>query len=151
MEKVRVSEVNDVLSPASVKRCVGDALGTDGVAINYYELAPGESFSNTLHAHFDQEEVFYILEGTATFETDQGTVKVNAGSAIRFEPGEYQHGHNTIEEHVVGLVIAAPKESQQGSMQCPTCEARESPDVDRTMNAIIFRCAECGGEINRMT
>jgi mannose-6-phosphate isomerase-like protein (cupin superfamily) len=44
-------------------------LDTSDLAINYYALALGETLLNGLHIHLDQGEAFYILEGTATFET----------------------------------------------------------------------------------
>jgi len=36
--------------------------------MNYVELAPGDAFPGGLHTHGDQEEVFYVLSGIATFE-----------------------------------------------------------------------------------
>jgi uncharacterized cupin superfamily protein len=44
------------------------ALDATSVAINRYRLAPGEEFPGGLHAHADQEEVFVVLEGEATFD-----------------------------------------------------------------------------------
>lgn len=151
MKHVKVCEVGNRKSPATIKRAVGDTLGIEGFALNYFELEPRETFSNTLHTHFDQEEVFYVLEGTATFETDEGQFSVDAGEVVRFEPGEYQKGSNSTDERVVAIVLGAPKESQEASLECPSCGARESPDVERTDDAVIFECAACGNEINRMT
>lgn len=47
-------------------------LGVTDLAINYYELKPGDSFAFASHDHETQEEVFYIQSGTATFETEDG-------------------------------------------------------------------------------
>lgn len=179
MEKVRVEELDRHLSTASLKRPVGEALGIEGFALQYYELGPGETFSTNLHTHLDQEEVFYILEGVATFEVDEetteadeetagideekvgtdeettgadgGSVAVAAGEAIRFSPGEYQHGRNDTDERVVGLAMGAPRDSTEGRIECPTCGAREQPDVEWTddRTAIVYGCPACGAEINR--
>jgi len=64
-------------------------LGTEHVAMNYFELAPGDAFAGGVHAHGDQEEVFYVLSGTATFEVgpERERVDVEAGELIRFAPG----------------------------------------------------------------
>jgi uncharacterized cupin superfamily protein len=155
MERVDAEDADDAidhLSTASVKRPLGDALGIEGFAMNYYELEPGESFSTYLHTHLDQEEVFYVLRGTATFETDDGEFDLSAGEAVRFEPGEYQHGFNESDERVAGLALGAPKESEDGRIECPECGAREPPEVEREGGeAIVFGCPDCGAEINRMT
>lgn len=151
MEKVTVNDLDRHLSTASVKRPVGDALGIEGFALHYYELDPGETFSTNLHTHLDQEEIFYILEGTATFETDEGSIEVRAGEAIRFAPGEYQHGRNDTDSRVAGLAMGAPKESEEGRIECPDCGAREAPAVEWTddRSAIVYECQRCGDEINR--
>ena len=44
-------------------------LDTTDLVINYYALALGETLSDGLRTHLDRGEAFYILEGTATFET----------------------------------------------------------------------------------
>lgn len=153
MRKVTVDELDRHLSTASVKRPVGEALGIEGFAMQYYELEPGESFSTSVHTHLDQEEVFYVLDGTATFETDDGSVGVAAGEAIRFAPGEYQHGYNGTESRVAGLAFGAPKESEDGRIECQQCGARAAPAIRWTddRDAIVFDCDECGAEINRQT
>jgi len=87
MEKVTIDEVSELeTNPAeSLRRPIGDTLGTTDVSINHYELAPGESLSGGLHAHHDQEEIFVVLEGTAAFDVgpERDRIDVTAGEAIR--------------------------------------------------------------------
>jgi uncharacterized cupin superfamily protein len=95
MEKVAIDDVDIETSPLgvhSVRRPVSRALGTSDFAMNYFELEPGDSFSGGLHTHHDQEEVFHVQEGTATFEVgrDRETREVAPGECIRFSPGEFQ-------------------------------------------------------------
>jgi hypothetical protein len=60
-------------------------VGTEHVAINHYQVPAGEGLPSGLHAHYDQEEVFVVLAGEATFETlREGEVTVGARAAIRF-------------------------------------------------------------------
>ncbi|MFC6724995.1 cupin domain-containing protein [Halobium palmae] len=97
MERVSAADVEeDSFAGVTVSR-LSDPLGTEDLAINHYRLAPGESFSAGMHTHLDQEEVFYVVEGTATFETEAGEVDVAAGEAVRFAPGDYQTGRNDAE------------------------------------------------------
>jgi uncharacterized cupin superfamily protein len=86
------------------KQALSETLGTTAVSVTRYRLPPGRSLPGGLHAHWDQEGVFVVLSGEATFEClspgkegdsrKGSTVRVGASEAVRFEPGEFQSGHN---------------------------------------------------------
>jgi hypothetical protein len=61
MKKTRIDavEMPPTNSPADVVRPLSAVLETESVALNYFELAPTESFGYAYHRHLDQEEVFY--------------------------------------------------------------------------------------------
>ncbi|AJF25831.1 cupin [Haloarcula sp. CBA1115] len=155
MEKVSLDAVESRMGPASVKRALAGPLGTDAIALNYYELAPGESFGFGYHRHPDQEEVFVVQSGTATFETEDGDVRVGAGEAIRFAPGEWQRGHNEGDERVVALALGAPQEMGDTDMlrHCEECGGRTHNYVEMTddRDALVTRCEECDAETGRFT
>jgi mannose-6-phosphate isomerase-like protein (cupin superfamily) len=92
MEKVGIDDCENAIQPAAVMRRLTEPLGASELAINYYELEPGDSFAFAYHSHEFQEELFCVHRGTATFETATGQVPVSAGEVIRFEPGEFQRG-----------------------------------------------------------
>lgn len=154
MRKIEVADADRVPSPASVRRPLANALGAEYAAINYYELEPGESFAFGYHYHEDQEEVFYILSGTATFETEDGTITVGPNEVLYVAPGEFQQGFNRGEERVVALALGAPKETSGGGevrRDCPECGERTrhrfgSEDEGRTRLTI---CRKCGAETGR--
>lgn len=153
MEKVSIEDVDSWMGPASVKRPVSRALQTDHVAINYYELEPGDTFGFGYHRHPEQEEVFHILEGTATFQTEEGDVDVQAGDAIRFEPGEWQLGRNAGGERVVALALGAPAETSDAEIrkECPDCGERTPASIERAddADALVTVCEDCGAETGR--
>ncbi|SDK79141.1 cupin domain-containing protein [Natronorubrum texcoconense] len=143
------------------RRPLTEPLGTDHVAITRYVLEPGERFSGSVHAHFDQEEVFVVLEGEATFEVipntgDRGIeptdITVAENEVIRFAPGEFQSGRNDGEDRVVALALGAPRDTEDiriaripvledRDVSCPDCEAdhmRISSDEDAD-----FECPDC--------
>lgn len=146
-------------NPASSRRLpVGDALGTTDVSLNYYELEPGDSLSGGLHAHHDQEELFYVLDGTLTFDVtpDRETVTVAAGEAIRFASGEYQEGYNEAPgadpdggERVVALALGAPKgtEDIDSYIFCRECDAETVHTFDVVDEVAVHTCSECGTEL----
>jgi len=155
MERVDVDAVDRVPDSATVKRPLSRALGTTDLALNRYELTPGDSFAYGYHRHTTQEEVFVIESGTVTFETEAGEVEVGAGEAIRFAPGEFQQGTNRGDERVVALAIGAPQSAGEVEIRrhCPACGERTSTTVEVADDdgARVTRCLECGAETGRFT
>ena len=153
MERTAVEDIDSWMSPASVKRSLSTALDAEHLALNYYELEPGESFGFGYHRHADQEELFYVLEGTATFETEDGDLEVGAGEAIRFEPGEWQLGTNEGDGRVVALALGAPADTGETEIvrECPECGERTHVRVEPTedRDALIAVCETCGAETVR--
>jgi mannose-6-phosphate isomerase-like protein (cupin superfamily) len=158
METVTIDEVDNYAGPHDVKRPLSRALGAEDHALNYYELAPGESFAFGYHSHEDQEEVFVVLDGTVTFETAEGTVAVGPGEAVRFAPGESQRGVNAAPEdgegeRVRALAIGAPQDAGQTHVlrECAGCGQRTPADIQRADDgeALVTICLECGLETGR--
>jgi uncharacterized cupin superfamily protein len=137
------------------KRSVADALGCDHLGLNYYELDPGDSFAFAYHSHGRQEEIFYIQEGTATFETEDGPVDVTAGEAIRFDREEFQRGWNRGDERVVALALGAPLEyrTQVKLRDCDSCGERTDNRLERVgadgEEVVVALCQICGEETGR--
>jgi mannose-6-phosphate isomerase-like protein (cupin superfamily) len=160
MERVSIDDIDSYMGPADIKRPLTDALGASDLAINYYELDSGDSFAFGRHRHTEQEEVFYVQQGTVTFETgepdaEHETVTVGPGEAVRFGPGEWQRGVNEGEERVVALALGAPQETGETTVtrECPDCGERTEADVrmadDR--DALVTICKGCSAETGRFT
>lgn len=147
MERVAVADVTPADLGADGRRWrLADALGADAVAVNRYEVPPGGGLPGGLHAHPDQEEVFVVLSGEATFQTFRGVLRVAAGEAIRFAPGEFQSGRNDGESDMAVLAVGAPRESEDTRVPvaCPDC-AR--PDLRLSFgDRLTFVCPDCAGE-----
>lgn len=170
MEKVAIDDVDIEVNPMnvhSVRRPISDALGFSDFAMNYFELEPDESFSGGMHTHHDQEEVFYVQEGTATFETrasqrdaddasgetaseEAGKITVDEGEVIRFEPGDFQTGYNDTDERVVGFAFGAPKSKHdwdqlESLVYCQDCEEEVGHGLELTDEGNFrLTCTECG-------
>lgn len=154
MERVAVDDVENSVQPAAVLKPLTDALGCTDLAVNSYELAPGDSFAFAYHSHDAQEEVFVILEGTATFETEDGEVTIGSNEAVRFAPGELQRGWNRGEERVHAIALGAPLAYEGGEtlVDCPACGERTSHDIvrpDDEPDARAVVCTGCGVEAQR--
>ncbi|WP_255150786.1 cupin domain-containing protein [Halorarius halobius] len=170
MEKVAIDEAPNEPNPLgvnSVRRSLADALGTEDVSLAFYELEPGEQFSGGYHTHHDQEEVFYVVDGEATFEVgpppesddvaDQEAsedVTVGAGELIRFPPGQFQCGRNESDEQVRGLAIGAPGtrhnwEDLESIVHCSECGEKTSHGVEQPDEHGMMQvyCNECGTDL----
>ena len=153
MDKISIENVGKQIDSSTLKRPLTGAMNASNVALNYYELAPGDSFAYGYHMHETQEEIFVILEGQVTFETEDGDIVVEAGEAIRFAPGEYQQGTNIDDERVAALAIGAPQESGDSEIlrPCEACGGRTPQTIDLVEEGSmkVTRCSVCGEETGR--
>lgn len=149
MRKVSVDDLEPGGFERNVdRRCLSDPLATTDVAINRYRVEPGRRISG-LHAHVDQEEVFVVVAGEATFETLSGEIAVGTGEAIRFAPGEFQSAKNASDGELTVFALGAPRDSGdvRVPLACPECghdDRRPSVAADGETPALV--CPDCGAE-----
>ena len=150
MEHIAVDDLDDSIQAAAVMRHLTEPLGLTDFALNYYELEPGDSFAFAYHNHEVQEEVFYVITGTATFETESGSVAIGPDEAIRFGREEFQRGWNRGDERVRALALGAPLEygDQPKLRHCPDCDEQTDTRLERTEDgtAVVAHCRACGAE-----
>lgn len=171
MEHVSIDDIESVphfMGANTHRKPLARAVEGMGFACTYLELEPGESFSGGLHTHTDQEELFLILEGTATFETAAGpgaereTVDVGPHEAIHFEAeGPFQQGRNGTDSVVRGFAVGVPGSRHEWTgtealADCPDCgqervfEFGEPTGEDRRMpdpTDLTMACSVCGYEL----
>lgn len=159
MEHATIDDVENephLLGVNTVRKPLAKELGTSAFALTYFELDPGESFSGGPHTHHDQEEAFYVLSGTATFQVSKepdeepDEVEVDAGEVVFFEAGgAYQHGFNDGEEPVVGFAVGAPGARHDPAeietvVPCPDCGEATAHGVEmadeETLTVVCERC-----------
>ncbi|MBB5638759.1 mannose-6-phosphate isomerase-like protein (cupin superfamily) [Pedobacter cryoconitis] len=72
------------------------------------ELMPGGT-DEALHYHSKAQQVFYILEGIATFKLQNDTYTLIKGESITVAPGAIHQLLNLSDSPLSFLVISAPK------------------------------------------
>lgn len=158
MEHASLDDLPNAVQPAAVVHRLTKPLGTTDLAINYYELEPGDSFAYAYHRHEIQEEVFVVLSGTATFDTEAGPVAVGPREAVRFGPGEWQRGWNRGDERVEAIALGAPLAygEQPKLRPCPRCETETRSVLERRDDAeapggtvVVATCVDCDAETGR--
>jgi uncharacterized cupin superfamily protein len=149
MEKVSVDDLENEPRVADVQKHLTEPLGLSDMAMNYYELEPGESFSGGMHTHMGQEEIFFVIEGEATFQTPDGEHAVGAGEAVRAAPGEYQEGTNESDERVRALALGAPQEmgETRALFPCQECGDSDYHVSDVGEDGVTLTCPECGNVV----
>ena len=168
MEKVSIEDIEPQSPPdenipdGAMATSVGGArqlsepLDATGLAINHYELAPGESFSLSSHRHSNQEEVFYIQSGTVTFEIETDDMVVSAGEVLRVPPETFQFGINRGDERVTAITLGAPREYQGKNdylIDCSDCGERTVQHFEHAdgVDEFVCRCTDCGAETHRIS
>jgi len=82
---------------------------TDTLSVKEEEMPPGTA--ETPHLHRRSRQFFYILEGTAFFETKEETAEVRAGEGMEIAPGMRHRIQNRSAETLRFLVISEPPAS----------------------------------------
>ena len=82
-------------------------LKTDTLSIIQEKMPPHTE--ETLHYHSKAQQFFYILKGTATFETEDGIFSINEKQGFHIPPEKKHHIINKTNEDLEFLVISEPK------------------------------------------
>lgn len=84
--------------------------GLETMAINRFEAEPGEQLPLAYHYHDDQQEAFFVLQGTLYVETPNETYEVEADELFVADPESPQRAYNPEngDETVHVLAIGAP-------------------------------------------
>ena len=82
-------------------------LKTDSLSVIQEKMPAGTEES--YHYHTRAQQLFYILKGTATFETENGTFTVHERQSFHIEPKLKHQILNKSSEDLEFLVISEPK------------------------------------------
>jgi len=86
-------------------------LGLGAFGINVVEIPPGEQIPEHDETGRDQEEVFYVLGGSATLVIDGEEHPARAGTFARLDPEHRRTVRNDGDEHASVLIVSAPRSS----------------------------------------
>lgn len=77
-----------------IKAKLGDAFGLSNFGVNLTRMAPG-AISSLFHAHSQQDEFVYVLEGSPTLRLGDREYTMSPGECIGFAAGS-GHAHQLI-------------------------------------------------------
>ena len=80
-----------------------------------WRLHPGQA--STWHRHFDQHELYVLLEGTGRMRIDDESITLEPLSAVLVEPEHLRQLFNDTETDALWLVVGAPRESVSSTLE----------------------------------
>ncbi|SFR43488.1 cupin domain-containing protein [Halogeometricum limi] len=155
VERVTVSDIPDTPNPTSHKREVDEAVGATAFGFNVLEVRPGEQVPWGYHSHPEHEELFYVVSGTLTVDTEDGPVRANAGDAVFVAAGEKNRAHNAADEPAEVVAVGAPKDADHAVIEeaCPACGVVGGREYERVAGddgpQYVLSCESCGAETLR--
>jgi uncharacterized cupin superfamily protein len=81
-------------------------LGLDQMRANIFRFRPGDKME--YHSHRQQEELFYVLEGSGELVIDGERHPVSAGTLVRLDPAPRRQIVNGSEGELIWLAVGAP-------------------------------------------
>jgi mannose-6-phosphate isomerase-like protein (cupin superfamily) len=84
-------------------RKVRQALGIEAFGVNAIVYAPG--YEGFLHYHDEQDELYFVHRGTATFEVDGEEFELGPGGVVHVQSTTARRVSNPSDEELVMLVV----------------------------------------------
>jgi mannose-6-phosphate isomerase-like protein (cupin superfamily) len=100
-------------------RWYSDALGTEQVSFSWRLMPPGTGGRGSYgHRHPGQEEIYFVISGTATFKVGDEVFEVQPKGAVRMTGDAFYSVHNDTGEDIELLLISTrlaepPTEKQE--------------------------------------
>jgi mannose-6-phosphate isomerase-like protein (cupin superfamily) len=92
-------------------------LGCQAFGVNLVEIPPGESIPEHDETGRDQEELFFVISGSAALVIDDEEHPAPAGTFARLDPARRRTVRNTGSEPCAVLIFSAPTSSGYQPME----------------------------------
>jgi uncharacterized cupin superfamily protein len=110
---------------------LGKQLQTTSLGSRLWRLAPGQS--STRHRHFDQEELYVVLEGTGRIRIGSDLLTLAPLSALRVDADTTRQVFNDTDADALWLVVGAPPELANTLEMTPEQLAHLYPDGPKAL------------------
>jgi len=95
---------------------LGKQLGASALGSRLWRLAPGQA--STKHRHFEQEELYVLLEGTGRVRIDaEEPLTLGPLDTLLVEPSSVRQLFNDTEADQLWLVVGAPAEAITSTLE----------------------------------
>ena len=94
---------------------LGGQLEAKELGARLWRLKPGQA--STKHKHFDQEELYVLLEGRGRIRVDDELLELGPLDALLVEPESVRQAFNDTGEDQLWLVVGAPREAVTSTLE----------------------------------
>jgi quercetin dioxygenase-like cupin family protein len=106
-------------------------LEAEHLGARLWRLRPGQA--STLHRHFDQEEMYVVLEGEGRIRVDDEVLTLGAYDFLLVRPDSTRQVFNDTDGDALWLVVGAPPELANTVDMTPEQLAHLYPETPRTL------------------
>jgi uncharacterized cupin superfamily protein len=85
------------------------------IGARFWRLHPGQA--STKHRHFDQHEMYVLVEGVGRMRVDDELITLELYSAVLVEPEHIRQLFNDSDEDALWLVVGAPREDITSTLE----------------------------------
>jgi uncharacterized cupin superfamily protein len=89
---------------------LAEQLGTEKLGARLWRLPPFSA--NTWHRHVEQDELYFVLEGTGRIRVGGDTLTVPKYGAVLVTPSALRQVFNDTSDEVLWLILGAPRHEQ---------------------------------------
>jgi quercetin dioxygenase-like cupin family protein len=107
-------------------------LEADTLGVRLWRIHPGEA--STRHRHFEQHELYVLLEGTGRMRVDDEAITLEPLSAVLVEPEHIRQLFNDTDTDALWLIVGAPREAVASTLEMTEKElAQMYPDGPKAL------------------
>jgi uncharacterized cupin superfamily protein len=90
---------------------LAEQLGSEKLGARLWRLPPFSA--NTWHRHVEQDELYFVLEGTGRIRVGADTVTVPRHGAVLVRPACLRQVFNDTKDEVLWLIVGAPRREDE--------------------------------------
>jgi uncharacterized cupin superfamily protein len=94
---------------------LAEQLEASTLGARFWRLHPGQA--STKHRHFDQHELYLLLEGEGRMRVDDEPITLEPHSAVLVEPEYTRQVFNDTDADALWLVVGAPRERVTSTLE----------------------------------
>src|SRR3954451_2848285 len=94
---------------------LGGQLEAKHLGARFWRLRPGQA--STQHRHFDQEELYVLIEGRGRIRVDGELLELTPMSALLVEADTVRQAFNDTDGDQLWLVVGAPREAITSTLE----------------------------------
>jgi uncharacterized cupin superfamily protein len=94
---------------------LGGQLEASTLGARFWRLHPGQA--STKHRHFDQHEMYVLIQGVGRMRVDDELITLEPHSAVLVEPQHTRQLFNDGDEDALWLVVGSPREDVTSTLE----------------------------------